>query len=81
MGPNGFDDDSFFYGNGFGTKNDTAGSDWIFINGLANAGFTDTAAWVDGAGTAGNSVWKWVNVTKNSIRVHWDLRSMSTPIV
>jgi endo-1,4-beta-xylanase len=66
VGPNGFDDDSYFYGNGFGTKNDTAGSDWIFINGLASAGFTDTAAWVDGAGTVGISVWKWVNVTKNN---------------
>ncbi len=66
VGPNGFNDDSYFYGNGFGKKNDTSGSDWIFINGLASAGFTDTAAWVDGPGTAGNSVWKWVNVTKNN---------------
>jgi Beta-1,4-xylanase len=66
VGPNGFNDDSYFYGNGFGTRNDTASSDWIFINGLASAGFTDTAAWVDGPGTAGNSVWKWVNVTKNN---------------
>jgi len=65
VGPGGFDDDSFFYGNGFGEKNDTAASDWIFINGLASAGFTDSAAYVDGPGTAGNGVWKWVNLTKN----------------
>ena len=39
VGPGGFNDDSFFYGNGFGQKNDTAASDWIFINGLASAGF------------------------------------------
>jgi endo-1,4-beta-xylanase len=65
VGSGGFDDDSFFYGNGFGVKNDTAASDWIFINGLASGGFTDSSAYVDGPGTAGNSVWKWVNLTKN----------------
>jgi endo-1,4-beta-xylanase len=65
VGPNGYDDDSFFYGNGFGQKSDTAASDWIFINGLAGGGFTSSAAFVDGPGTAGNSVWKWVNLTKN----------------
>jgi endo-1,4-beta-xylanase len=65
VGPNGFDDDSFFYGSGFGAKKDTAGGDWIFINGLASAGFSDPSAYVDGPGTLGNSVWKWVNVTKN----------------
>ncbi len=65
VGSGGFNDDSFFYGNGFGRKNDTAASDWIFINGLASAGFTDSAAFVDGPGTAGSSVWKWVNLTKN----------------
>ena len=66
VGPNTFNDDSFFYGNGFGSKNDTAGGDWIFINGLASAGFTDAAAWVDAAGTVGSNLWKWVNVTKNN---------------
>ncbi|MGA7160955.1 MAG: endo-1,4-beta-xylanase [Bacteroidota bacterium] len=65
VGTGGFNDDSFFYGNGFGQKNDTAASDWIFINGLASAGFTDSSAFVDGPGTAGSSVWKWVNLTKN----------------
>jgi len=65
VGPNGFDDDSFFYGNGFGQKSDTAASHWIFSNGLASGGFTSSTAFVDGPGTAGNSVWKWVNLTKN----------------
>lgn len=65
VGPNGYDDDSFFYGNGFGVKNDTSNSDWIMINGLASSGFSDPAAWVDGPGSLGNNVWKWVNVTKN----------------
>ena len=66
VGPNASNDDSFFYGNGFGSKNDTAGGDWIFINGLYSAGFTDASAWVDAAGTVGNNLWKWVNVTKNN---------------
>ncbi len=65
VGPGGFNDDSFFYGNGFGQKNDTAASDWIFINGLASAGFSDSSAFVDGPGTLGSGVWKWVNLTKN----------------
>ena len=66
VGPNGFNDDSFFYGKGFGVKNDIAGTDWVFINGLGSAGFSDSAAVVDGPGTLGNGVWKWVNITKNS---------------
>jgi endo-1,4-beta-xylanase len=66
VGPGGYDDDSFFYGKGFGAKNDTAGADWVFINGVASAGFSDSAAVVDGAGALGSQVWKWVNVTKNT---------------
>ncbi len=66
VGPAGYNSDSFFYGNGFGEKDDTASADWVFINGLAGAGFTDSSSVVDGPGTAGTGVWKWVNVTKNS---------------
>jgi endo-1,4-beta-xylanase len=65
VGAGNFDDDSYFYGNGFGAKNDTANSDWIFVNGIASAGFSDSSAWVDGPGTLGSSVWKWINQTKN----------------
>jgi endo-1,4-beta-xylanase len=66
VGPNGYNSDSFFYGNGFGEKNDTATADWVFVNGLASAGFTDSASVVYGPGTAGTGVWKWVNVTLNT---------------
>ncbi len=66
VGPGGFDDDSFFYGKGFGAKNDTAGADWVFVNGLASGGFSDSTAVVDGPGSAGSQVWKWVNITKNT---------------
>ena len=57
---------SFFYGNGFGIKNDTSSSDWVAVNGLDSAGFSDQAYFVDGPGTVGDSVWKWVNLTRNA---------------
>ncbi len=66
VGPNNFNDDSFFYGHGFGVKNDTLGTDWVFINGLASAGFIDTSAFVTGVGTVGSQVWKWVNLTDDT---------------
>ncbi len=62
VGAAGFDDDSFFYGNGFGSKRDTAAADWIIVNGLASAGFSDATAVVDGPGSLGTGVWKWVNL-------------------
>ena len=66
VGSGTFNDDSFFYAKGFGEKNDTASTDWVFINGLANVGFSDSAHVVDGMGTAGSQIWKWVNLTNNS---------------
>jgi endo-1,4-beta-xylanase len=65
VGSGGYDDDSFFYGRGFGGKRDTASADWVFINGLAGAGFSNVADYVDGPGTLGSQIWKWVNVTQN----------------
>ena len=62
VGAAGFDDDSFFYGNGFGSRRDTAAVDWIIVNGLASAGFSDATAVVDGPGSLGTGVWKWVNL-------------------
>ena len=66
VGAGGFDDDSYFYASGFGEKSDTASSDWVFNNGLAAAGFSDSTDIVYGAGTLGTQVWKWVNATKNT---------------
>ena len=62
VGAAGFDDDSFFYGNGFGSKRDTAVADWIIVNGVASAGFSNAADVVDGPGNLGTGVWKWVNL-------------------
>ncbi len=66
VGPNGYNDDSFLYGRDFGVMDDTAGADWILVNGLAGAGFNDSSAIVKGAGTLGSQVWKWVNITQDS---------------
>jgi len=57
---------SFFYGNGFGAKNESVDADWIAVNGLATGGFADQASFVAGPGTLGIGVWKWVNLTKNA---------------
>jgi endo-1,4-beta-xylanase len=64
VGSGAYDDDSFFYGRGFGEKSDTSSTSWVFINGLAGAGFSASTDVLNGQGTAGSSVWKWVNVTK-----------------
>lgn len=64
VGPGGFNDDSFFYGNGFGTKNPASAADWIRVNNLATGGYTDTNAVVDGGGLAGSSVWKWIDLSR-----------------
>jgi endo-1,4-beta-xylanase len=65
VGPANFDDDSFFYGNGFGAK-DTVDADWVFINGLANAGFSNPDDIVRDAGTVVGPAWKWVNLSRNA---------------
>ena len=64
VGPDGFNDDSLFYGNGFGTKSPTTDGDWQVVNGLASGGFTAAGDVVVSNGAAGNSVWKWVNLSQ-----------------
>ncbi len=66
VGPNTYDDDSFFYGNGFGEKDSATDTDWIFVNGLAAAGFSDPDEVVLEAGGLGSGVWKWVNLSHNA---------------
>ena len=64
VGSGGFNDDSLFYGNGFGTKSPTNNSDWILVNGLAGVGFSNSTDVVTGGGTLGSLVWKWVNLSQ-----------------
>lgn len=63
VGAGGATDDSFFIGNGFGTKSPTADADWILVNSINAGGFTNPAAVVSGNGTAGISIWKWINLS------------------
>ena len=64
VGPGGFNDDSMFYGNGFGVKSPTTDNDWMTVNGLAAGGFTASTDVVTGNGSAGTQVWKWVNLSQ-----------------
>jgi hypothetical protein len=63
VGTNTFNDDSMFYGNGFGTKTPTVNSDWVLVNGLGSVGYTTATDLVAGGGNAGSSVWKWINLS------------------
>jgi uncharacterized repeat protein (TIGR03803 family) len=66
VGPDPFNDDSFFYATSFGTKSHTNDADWITVNGLANAvGFANSSDVVTGGGSgAGSGVWKWINLSQ-----------------
>ena len=66
VGPNGPNDDSFFYANSFGTKSPTTATDWTQANNLYNVGFTTSTDGVTGSGSAGISVWKWLNISQYS---------------
>src|SRR4030095_4960668 len=60
VGPATFNDDSFYYANGFGTKSPISDADWILANGLAApVGFTLPGDKVVGGGAAQSNVWKW----------------------
>ena len=59
-----FNNDSFYYANGFGTKIPNADTNWITSNGLANpVGYTLATDKVVGGGPAMSGVWKWVKLS------------------
>jgi glucosylceramidase len=64
IGPGGGNDDSFFVGNGFGTKSPANSADWLTFNSLASVGFTNDNDVVTGDGTASTQVWKWINLSQ-----------------
>lgn len=57
-------DDSFFYGNGFGIKPVEANEDWIRVNNIFSIGYAGNNEFVDGGGIAGTSTWKWINLSE-----------------
>jgi glucuronoarabinoxylan endo-1,4-beta-xylanase len=64
VGPGAANDDSFFYGNGFGLKSPTNGVDWIRLNNLSLGGYTNAGDTVTDSGSAGVGMWKWVNLSE-----------------
>ncbi|HDQ43994.1 MAG TPA: T9SS type A sorting domain-containing protein [bacterium] len=66
VGPQRFDDDSFFYARGFGVKDPVNPDDWIIANQLQVAGFSNPDHIVHEPGGLGEGVWKWVNLSQNS---------------
>ncbi|MFO7448186.1 MAG: endo-1,4-beta-xylanase, partial [Ignavibacteriaceae bacterium] len=65
VGANTFNDDSYFYGNGFGLKDSATDTDWIIANGFSNGGYAETNDVVYEPGGLGAGVWKWINFSKN----------------
>ncbi len=64
VGPGAANDDSFFYGNGFGEKFPTSPDDWVRANNLHAVGYAGPGQVVDGAGATSTGVWKWINLSE-----------------
>ncbi len=60
VGGDAADDDSFYYGSGFGSKDPATGDDWTTVNQLHTAGFSIVDDVVEGQGDATTELWKWV---------------------
>lgn len=64
VGNEAFNDDSFYYANGFGAKDPASDADWILANGLAAAGYGSTSTDpVMGMGNVANNQWKWLQLS------------------
>jgi endo-1,4-beta-xylanase len=64
VGSNPFNDDSFFYANGFGARDPANDQDWILTNNLAIWGYVAGGGEaVLGGGTAADGVWKWLQLS------------------
>ncbi len=61
VGADAGNDDSYFYANGFGTKNPAMDDDWITCNQQGASGYTIPDDVVEGTGDAGTEIWKWVS--------------------
>lgn len=64
IGAGGADDDSYFYGNGFGTKDTTDANQWIRANNIWGIGYSEANAVVDGLGATATNTWKWINLSE-----------------
>ena len=65
VGPEGFDDDSFFFANSFGDKAPSETTDWVRVNGIGNgAANTDEYIVSPEENIAGNEIFKWINASE-----------------
>lgn len=63
VGTGGANDDSFYYGNGFGNKTATDDTNWITVNQLNSVGYTGANEVVGNTGGGQQQVWKWLNLS------------------
>ena len=63
VGPGGGNDDSWYFGNGFGAKQPDVAGDWVLVNQVDGGGYTLPADTVRTGGPATTQVWKWFKVT------------------
>jgi endo-1,4-beta-xylanase len=67
-GPN---DDSWYFGQGFGVKTPEGGGDQWALQNEAGTGFTNLTATVLNGGNAGSNVFKWVKITGSQGPAAW----------
>jgi endo-1,4-beta-xylanase len=70
VGPDGPNDDSWYFGQGFGEKTPEVGNQWALQN-EAGTGFTNPAATVLNGGNTGSNVFKWVKITGSQGPAAW----------
>jgi len=70
VGPMGADDDSWYFGQGFGEKTPEAANQWALQN-ETNTGFTALTATVLNGGSTPNEVFKWVKITGSQGPAAW----------
>ena len=63
VGDGAFNDDSILLAASPGDQDPTDAADWVVVNGLAAGGFAEPTDVVEGAGTLGAGVWKWVRAS------------------
>jgi endo-1,4-beta-xylanase len=70
VGPDAANDDSWYFGQGFGVKTPEAGAQWALQND-PGTGFTAAGATVLNGGSAGSNVFKWVKITGSQGPAAW----------
>jgi endo-1,4-beta-xylanase len=70
VGPDSANDDSWYFGQGFGEKVPEQGNQWALQN-EAGTGFTNPSATVLNGGAAGSNVFKWVKITGSQGPAAW----------